>query len=168
MNSNLYKPKLRITETLTMIAFVIILLLTMNFIKYNIIAKSKQIGYISMVYEESGKRYLRFDDVKFLRGNAALKAAKKNGTAIYENGEYYVDDDYFIINNNKVIKSYVIDPNASLNLLGFLINPINNDINNHSASYNTLKTVSNKYPQMLCYIYTKNDVIVKIEGQYTP
>lgn len=166
MNSNLYKPKVRIT--MTIIACITILLFTVNFIKNNILDNSKQIGYISMVYEESGKRYLRFDDVKFLKGNAAIKAAKKNGTAIYENGEYYVDDDYYIINNNKVIKNYVIDPNASLNLLGFLIDPIKNDINNHSASYNTLKSVSNKYPQILCYIYTKNDVIVKVVGQYTP
>ncbi|MBU3112333.1 hypothetical protein [Clostridium lacusfryxellense] len=163
MNTNLYKPKVRI-----ILACVVILLSTVYFIKNNILDNSKQIGYISMVYEESGKRYLRFDDVKFLKGNAAIKAAKKNGTAIYENGEYYVDDDYYIINNNKVKKNYVIDPNASLNLLGFLIDPIKNDINNHSASYNTLKSVSNKYPQILCYIYTKHDVIVKVVGQYTP
>ena len=168
MSSNLYRTKVRVTITLTLISFIIFLLFTVRFIKNNILYKSKQIGYISMVYEESGKRYLRFDDVKFLRGDAAIKAAKKNGTAIYENGEYYVDDDYCIINNNKEIKNYVIDHNASLNLLGFLIDPIKNDINNHSASYNTLKSISNKHPQMLCYIYTKNDVIVKVVGQYTP
>jgi|GEM_PF-371585 len=132
------------------------------------IIKLKQIGYISMVYDEGGRRYLKFDDVKFLTGNAAIEAAKKNGTAIYENGKYYVDDDYCIVNSSKEIKNYVIADNASLNLLGFLINPLNNDINNHSVSYDNFKSVSSKHAYMLCYIYTENDVVVKVEGQFTP
>jgi len=132
------------------------------------IVKSKQIGYIYMVYEDGGKRYLNFDDVKFLTGNTAIEAAKKDGAATYENGKYYVDDDYYIVNSSKELKSYVISDNASINLLGFLINPLNNDINNHSASYDTFKSVYNRYGQMLCYIYTQDDVVVKIEGQYTP
>lgn len=133
------------------------------------IIKSKQIGYISNVYEASGKRYLSFDYVQFLTGNAAIEAGKKDGTAIYENGKYYVEDDYTIVNNNKGIKNYVIADNASLNVLGCWIDNYNGDINNHSISYTTFKSVSNSLNgHMLCYIYTKNDIVVKVEGQYTP
>ncbi|MCJ7690546.1 MAG: hypothetical protein MUO60_14670, partial [Clostridiaceae bacterium] len=82
------------------------------------IVKSKQIGYISKVYEEDGKRYSRFDDVKFLMGNEAIVAAKKSGDAQYENGEYFVYDDYYIVNSSEKTKNYVIDDKASLNLLG--------------------------------------------------
>ncbi|MBU3156707.1 hypothetical protein LL037_14130 [Clostridium estertheticum] len=133
------------------------------------IIKSKQIGYISNVYDKNGKRYLSFDDVKFLIGNAAIEAAKKDGTALYEDGKYYVYDDYYISNNNKTIKNYVIDNTASLNVLGFLINPLNNDINNQPTTYSTFKRVANsRNGHMLCYIYTQNDIVVKVEGQYTP
>lgn len=133
------------------------------------IIKSKQIGYISNVYEANGKKYLSFDNVQFLTGDAAIEAAKKNGTAQYEDGEYYVDDDYIIVNNNKEIKNYIIADNASLNVLDFLINPLNNDINNHSVSYDTFKSVANsRNGYLLCYIYTENDVVVRVEGQYTP
>ncbi|MBU3099889.1 MULTISPECIES: hypothetical protein [Clostridium] len=133
------------------------------------IIKSKQIGYISNVYDKNGKRYLSFDDVKFLIGNDAIEAAKKDGTALYEDGKYYVYDDYYIFNNNKTIKSYVIANTASLNVLGFLINPLNNDINNQPTTYSTFKRVANsRNGHMLCYIYTQNDIVVKVEGQYTP
>ncbi|MBU3161542.1 hypothetical protein KPL37_17690 [Clostridium frigoris] len=139
------------------------------FAKPRPIIKSKQIGYISKVYEKAGRRYLSFDDVKFLTGNAAIEAAKKDGTAIYEDGKYYVDDDYYIVNNNKNTKSYVIASNASLKLLGFLINPSNNDINNHSTNYANFKRIANsRNGYLLCYIYTQNNIIVKAESQYTP
>lgn len=133
------------------------------------IIKSKQIGYISNVYEANGKKYLSFDNVQFLTGDAAIEAAKNNGTAQYEDGKYYVDDDYIIVNNNKEIKNYIIADNASLNVLDFLINPLSNDINNHSVSYDTFKRVANsRNGYLLCYIYTENDVVVRVEGQFTP
>ncbi|MBU3215105.1 hypothetical protein LL033_23990 [Clostridium estertheticum] len=133
------------------------------------IIKSKQIGYISNVYDKNGKRYLSFDDVNFLIRNDAIEAAKKDGNALYEDGKYYVYDDYYIFNNNKTIKNYVIANTASLNVLGFLINPLNNDINNQPTTYATFKRVSNsRNGHMLCYIYTQNDIVVKVEGQYTP
>ncbi|MGH4050325.1 MAG: Ig-like domain-containing protein [Clostridium sp.] len=133
------------------------------------IVYSKQIGYISETYEENGKRYLRYDDVIFLTGDAAVQASIKNGTAQYENGEYYVDDDYCIINNNPETKRYVISNDASINLMGWVLYPDNGDINNHPTTYATFKKcLSNNYGRLLCYIYTQNDVIVKVEGQYVP
>jgi hypothetical protein len=137
-------------------------------VKANPIVKTKQIGYISKVYEEGGKKYLRFDDVKFLMGNEAIEAAKKDGAAIYENGEYFVYDDYYIVNNSEKAKNYVIADIASLNLLGFWIDSLNGDGNNHSVSYNKFKSISSENEHMLCYIYAENNVVVKIEGQYTP
>jgi len=142
---------------------------TQVIVKPKPIVYSKQIGYISDVYEEDGKRYLRYDDVIFLRGDAALQASIKNGTAYYENGEYFIDDDYCIINNIETTKRYLISDNASINLIGWVLYPDNGDIYNHPASYDTLKKcLSNNYGRLLCYIYTQNDVIVKVEGQYVP
>ena len=137
-------------------------------VKPKAIVKSKQIGYISKVYDEGGKRYLSFDYVKFLVGNAAIEAAKKNGSAVYGNGEYYVPDDYCIVNSSKEIKRYVIDYNASLNVLGWCIDSSTNSSSNYNVSYDKFKNISSKHENLLCYIYTENDVVVKVEGQYTP
>ena len=137
-------------------------------VKPKAIVKSKQIGYISKVYDEGAKRYLSFDAVKFLVGNEAIEAAKKDGSAIYENGVYYVYDDYFIVDSSNEIKQYDIAYNASLDVLGWYIDPTKDSSENYSVSYDNLKNISNKNDHMLCYIYTENDVIVKIEGQFTP
>ena len=193
MSSILDKHKVKFIIVLAMIAVVVILGVTANSIKIkgaqnfietdqnykkdiimqvsvkpNPIVKSKQIGYITKVYEEGSKKYLEFDDVEFLIGNAAIEAAKKSGDAEYENGEYFVYDNYYIVNSNKERKSYAIDDNASLNLLGCWIDPFSDDVYNHSVFYNNFKNISSKNENMLCYIYAENNVVVKVEGQYTP
>ncbi|MGK0465080.1 hypothetical protein [Clostridium sp.] len=193
MSSILDKHKVKVIIVLAVIALVVILGVTANFIKINgaqnftetdqnhkknikmqvivkskPIVKSKQIGYIAKVYEEDGKKYLKFDDVQFLMGKEAIEAAKKNGDAEYENGEYFVYDDYYIVNSNQERKSYIIADNASLNILGCWIDPFNGDGYNHSVSYNDFKNISSENENMLCYIYAENNVVVKVEGQYTP
>jgi hypothetical protein len=179
MSFNLDKPKVKVIIAVAVIALVVGVKWSLDkvdsgivgaqdFVMANPIVKSKQIGYISKVYEDEGKKYLKFDDVKFLMGDEAIEAAKKDGAATYENGEYYVDDDYYIVNSSEKIKSYVISDNASLNLLGFWIDSFTGDGNNHSISYNKFKSISSKNENMLCYIYAENNIVVKVEGQFTP
>lgn len=132
------------------------------------VVKSKQIGFISSVSEKGGKKYLKFDDVKFLTGEEAVEAARKDGKAVYENGKYFVYDDYYIVNNNHQEKCYVISDSASLNILAFLTDPNNNSVENQLVAYEKFKDTINKRGHMLCYIYTENDIIVKVEGKYTP
>ena len=132
------------------------------------IIKGKQIGYISKVYEIDGKRYLKFDDVKFLVGDEAIEEAKKDGNAGYENGKYFVYNDYYIVNDSQVKKNYVISNSFSLNILGIFTGSNSYSIENEPISYNKFKNAVNMHGNMLCYIYTENDVIVKVEGQYTP
>jgi hypothetical protein len=129
----------------------------------------KQIGYITKAYEKGGRRYLSFEEVKFLTGKEAVKAARKNGNAIYENGQYYVLDDYYIVNEDKGFKDYVIDGNASLSLLGFMVSSNGDDITNKRVDYEKFKAaVNNKRYPKLCYIYIKSNVIIEVEPQYVP
>lgn len=129
----------------------------------------KKIGYITKVYEKDGRRYLSFDDVKFLTGSEAVEAARKDGNAIFEKGNYYVLDDYYIVNEDKTLKDYVMDENASLSLLGFMVSDNGEDITNRRIDYIKFKEAINTkdYPK-LCYIYIKNNVVIKVEGQYVP
>lgn len=129
----------------------------------------KQIGYISKVYEKDGQKYLSFKPVKFLTGQEAVNAAKKDGNAVYENGQYYVLDDYYIVDEGKQVKDYAIDNNAALSMLGFMAGYDGNDITNRAIDYDKFKIAVNNtnYPK-LCYIYTRDNVVVKVEGQYVP
>lgn len=165
--------------TFAVLTIIIILLLNLNRTYTITSAKAaslplsstpqKKIGYITKVYEKNGNKYLTFDEVEFLTGKEATEAARKDGKAILENGEYYVMDDYYIVHKNKQVKDYTIDKKASLKLLGFMVSPRKNDISNRTVSYEKFKTVINNknYPK-LCYIYVKNNVITKIESQYVP
>lgn len=129
----------------------------------------KQIGYISRVYEKEGKRYLSFDEVKFLVGEEAVEAAKKDGKAIFENGKYSVLDDYYIVKENKGIKDYVINDYAVLNLLGFMVTTDNNNISNEAIDYEKFKaTINNKKYPILCHIYLQGNIVIKVDGQYVP
>jgi hypothetical protein len=129
----------------------------------------KKIGYISRVYEKNGKRFLTFDEVKFLTGAEAVEAAKKDGNAIFENGKYSVLDDYYIVNENKGLINYSIDNNASLSLLGFMVSDNGNDITNKVADYESFKSsINNKNYPKLCYIYLQGNAVTKVESQYVP
>ncbi|MEG0774262.1 Ig-like domain-containing protein [Clostridium sp.] len=137
-------------------------------VKPKAIEKAKQIGYISKTYVEGGKRYLTFDEVAFLTGEEAIKEAIKDQVAVFEDGEYYVPNGYYILNKSQEVKSFVIADNASLNLLGCWIDPYDWDISNKPVSYDLFSSICNNRDYMLCYIYTENNVVVKVEGQYTP
>lgn len=128
----------------------------------------KQVGYIERVYEENGKRYLQFDEVKFLTGDEAVEQAKKDGNAIFENGQYYVLDDYYIVNEDKELKDYLIDKDASLNMLGFMVNPESDDITNKPVNFQEFKDIVNSKGARLYYIYTLNGIVEKVEGQFIP
>jgi hypothetical protein len=129
----------------------------------------KQIGYISNVYEMGGKRFLTFDEVKFLTGEEAVEAAKKDGNAIFENGQYSVLDDYYIVNENKGLIKYAIDDSASLSLLGFMVSDNGDDITNKVVDYYRFKfTVNNRNYPKLCYIYLQGNTVAKVESQYVP
>lgn len=141
--------------------------LTLHVIPKQVI-KKKQIGYISKVYDKEGKRYLTFDDVKFLTGDEAIIAAKKDGNAGYENGKYFVYNDYYIVNDSQVKKNYVIASSASFNISGFLADSNSDSIENKLVSYDKFKAVVKLHGNLLCYIYTENEVIVEVEEQYTP
>lgn len=138
-------------------------------LKTNKVEAQKKIGYISRVYESGGKRFLTFDEVEFLTGEEAVEAAKKDGNAIFENGQYSVLDDYYIVNENKGLINYTIDNGASLSLLGFMVSDNGDDITNKVVDYNSFKLAVNnkKYPK-LCYIYLQGNTVTKVESQYVP
>jgi hypothetical protein len=185
MGSNLKTTKVQIEIIAALIAIVVLLAEEYVFpsktaatysdgtvlsytVKPRPIIKAKQIGYISRVYEKDGERYLNFDDIKFLTGNEAIEAAKKDGNAEYEDGKYFVYNDYYIVNSSKQKKTYAIAETALFEILSHVLDPYNGGSDNVPVSYEKFKSAVNEYGDLLCYIFTENDVIVKVEGKYVP
>jgi tetratricopeptide (TPR) repeat protein len=136
-------------------------------VKAKAVVKENITGFIEKVFEKDGKRYFIIDKVEFLTGEAAVKAAIKDGNADYdyETGQYYVPNDYYIVNNNPLIRTYEISRSASINIYSSLTY----DYALTSVSYSEfMDNVNSMGYGMLCNIYIENDVVVKVEQQYVP
>ncbi|WP_251861497.1 Ig-like domain-containing protein [Clostridium sp. Marseille-Q2269] len=136
----------------------------------------RQIGFINEIYEENGKKYLKFDDVQFFHNKdvndrtAETEAIKDGKKDWLQNGR--IADDYYIRNKHNSLEEYEISPNVGISICKYNIDP------NYSGpalpqvevSYEKFKTLDNVYGQgnALLYIYVENNVIVKIEQQYRP
>ncbi|WMJ79891.1 hypothetical protein RBU49_13600 [Clostridium sp. MB40-C1] len=137
-------------------------------------SNTKQIrimGFIGKVYDKDGKKYLTCDNVNFLTGKAAVEAAKKDGVAQKdENGNYYVWDDYYIVNSKKQFKTYKISENATFNLCVYLLDSegkYSNASITKKTTYAKFKSSTNSY-SLLCYITIKNNEIINVTQQYIP
>lgn len=132
---------------------------------------TKLVGFIGKVYDKDGKKYLTFDNVKFLTGKAAIEAAKKDGVAQKdENGKYFVWDDYYIVNSKKQFKTYKISENATFNLCVYLLYSQGNYSNasiTQKTTYAKFKSSANS-SSILCYITIKNNEIINVTQQYIP
>lgn len=136
-------------------------------VKTKPVVKENMIGYVEKVFEKDGKRYFIIDKVEFLTGDAAVEAAMKDGNAYYDyyTGEYSVPNDYYIVNNNPLIRTYEISESASIKLYSSL----SYDYVLTSISYSEFMARVNSIDYgVLCNINIENDVVVKIEQQYVP
>lgn len=137
----------------------------------------KTLGFITNYYESNGSSYISFDDAEMLSGEEGDKAYIEDGKPY---GESY--HCYYLRNNNSSPKDYRLSKDCENSLLIY-----NNSIENElpgptrtNVNINTLKDYIkdslNKYTDnasdrtnaLLFYITTEDDVVKKIEMQYTP
>ncbi|ARC86421.1 tetratricopeptide repeat family protein [Clostridium argentinense CDC 2741] len=135
----------------------------------NPIVIEKKIGWVKDVNDN----YILLDEVEFYLGNeVALNEAKKDNNKVVrdENGREYVPDSYYIRNNSDEIATYAIDENTVFEICKYLLGDVyNNAAEVESVSYETLKKVVDDHERgLLCWIYTEDNKITKIEQQYIP
>lgn len=75
----------------------------------------KQIGYVKKVYTKAGKNYLDIDYIQWLTGAAAQKAMREDG-ACPKTGECIVYNDYYIRNQNPLIRTFEISPTVDITM----------------------------------------------------
>ncbi|HDK7175390.1 TPA: Ig-like domain-containing protein [Clostridium botulinum] len=134
------------------------------------VKEGKQIGFINEIYEQNGKRYLKFDDVQFfLKKDANDKTpeieAIKDGKIKAENAGK-VPCQFYIRNKDKSLETYEISPNAYIYVCGYRNNL--NALDLQRVNYESFKNLGFDHGNFLAYIYVENNVIVRIEEQFIP
>ncbi|APR00400.1 bacterial Ig-like domain family protein [Clostridium botulinum] len=136
----------------------------------------QQIGFINEIYEQNGKRYLKYDDVEFFHNKdandrTAEKESIKDGNKILT-GDGRIPNGFYIRNKDKSLETYEISPNVEIDICRYHIDS-NASANGNSTdlqkiSYEKFKTLDNIYgkSKALFYIYLEDDVVVRIEEQF--
>ena len=134
------------------------------------VKEGKQIGFINGIYEQNGKRYLKYDEVEFflnkdINDNIAEREAIKDGKLKAEDvGK--VPCEFYIRNKDKSLETYEISPNAYIYICGYRNNL--NALDLQKVNYESFKNLGFDHESFLAYIYVENNVIVRIEEQYRP
>lgn len=134
----------------------------------------KQIGYIKKVYTTSGKNYLNIDYIQWLTGDAAEKAMREDGQCP-KTGECIVYDDYYIRNQNPLVRTFEISLDAKIVMQTYDAEKTGIVMNNQEISFGQLKSIfssgtdPNAQLKDVPYIVEiSNQQIVKITEQYIP
>ncbi|APF28374.1 bacterial Ig-like domain family protein [Clostridium sporogenes] len=130
------------------------------------VKEGKQIGFINEIYEQNGKRYLKFDDVQFFQNKdandkTAQKEAIKDG-----NKDLVVDGLYYIRNKDKSLETYKISPNVEVYVCGYHFDSTTSEL--QRISYEKFKILKLSSRNILAYVYLEDNVVVKIEQQFIP
>jgi hypothetical protein len=76
-------------------------------------ASEKAIGFLKKVYAKNGKNYIDIDYVQWLSGDVAEKAMREDGMCP-KTGECIVYNDYYIRNQNPLIRTFEVSPDAEI------------------------------------------------------
>jgi hypothetical protein len=128
----------------------------------------EQYTYIKSAYEKNGMFYINADYIQFLTGDAALAAAKKNGTAdtTYDDKgnitNIGVDDDYLILNENSKIRTLQLSPGVVIET----ILPGDDPISLKRISVNDFR--NQDYTDRPFILTMRNETVVAIREVYVP
>lgn len=130
----------------------------------------KNMGYIKKIYAKNGKNYLDIDYIQWLYGQEAEKAMREDGRCP-KSGECIVYDDYYIRNQNPLIRTFEIAPDVAIKMQTF--NSENEGlVAGRAISLETLKSALNSDKQHYQYVpfilELSNQQIYKITEQYIP
>lgn len=127
----------------------------------------QEYAYISNIETQAGNHFVVADYVQYLSGKAALKAAIQHGEAekeINQNGktEWTLPNDYYILNDNKKLRTLKLAKNADYILIGS-----KKDLPRPSKQ--TFNDLKNNFEGKLYKIsFHQNRIISKVEEIYLP
>ncbi|WP_251861496.1 Ig-like domain-containing protein [Clostridium sp. Marseille-Q2269] len=138
------------------------------------VKEEKKIGFINEIYEQNGKRYLKYDEAQFFlnkNGDESIlraEAIKDGREKDWDGGK--MTHEYYIRNKDNSLKTYEISPKVDIYICGYHLNSNSGTLEKIGyEDFTTLGSVYGPaYNHPLYHIYLENNVIVKIEEQYRP
>lgn len=134
----------------------------------------KNMGYLKKVYQKNGKNYLDIDYVQWLTGAEAEKAMREDGRCPAQ-GECIVYDDYYIRNQNSLVRSFEVSPDVRIKMQTLDSETTGNVNQNRSVTFAKLESVfapdsayKTRYQNVPFIVELSSNKIVKINEQYVP
>ena len=132
----------------------------------------KAIGYLKKVYSKGGKNYINIDYVQWLSGDTAEQAMREDGQCP-KKGECIVLNDYYIRNQNPLIRTFEVVPDVEIRAHDFEKDYASGDwtesmtFSKFSQYFN--RNANNGYWNSAPFhIEIGNNKVLKITEQYIP
>ncbi len=122
-----------------------------------------RIGYVRKAYTSNGKNYIDIDYVQFLTGQAAIDAAKADGIAEQdEHGNWYVPNDYYIVNDSSQLRTFEVSSTAAIKL--------DDGSAKKSITFAKLKSMGPTFDdgEMLMHCKVVNGIVTSLIQQFVP
>lgn len=141
------------------------------YLKVISLEKGKKTGFITQIYEEGSKRYLKIDPAEFFMDTendrrASIEAKKDGLDKSHFSDDGYIYNDYYIRNKDKSLETYEISSKADIYVCGYLLDGHSSSL--VKISYEKLKALDISKTRFLCYIDLENKAVVKIQQQFIP
>jgi len=137
-------------------------------------SSEKNMGYIKKVYTKSGKKFIDIDYLQWLTGADAEKAMREDGQCP-KTGECIVFDGYYIRNQNPLIRTFEVAPDAEIRMMTLDSETTGRVDENKLITFDELKTIltpqstsQQRYEFTPFIVELSNNKIVKIVEQYIP
>ena len=131
----------------------------------------RQMGYIKKVYAKGGKNYLDIDYIQWLTGNVAEKAMREDGECP-KTGECIVLNDYYIRNQNPLIRTFPISPDAVITMQTYDMEETGQiapqEISFAQFSWIFTPKVNSRLKSVPYIVEIGNNQIVSVNEQYIP
>ena len=135
------------------------------------VKKEKICGYIRKLYSNSNKDHILFDDCEIFTSldyssSELYNIAKDDNFA----GGGFLDSGYYIRNNDKSTKEYIISTSCTFKLCKYLVPSYNDSssIDLVNVDYSFFRDILNKYPNSIFWIHTEDNIITSFEMQFEP
>jgi hypothetical protein len=124
-------------------------------------------GYLVQTLESGGARSIRIDYVEMYTGAEAVAKAKEDGSPVVEvddEGHEYIPNDYYIRNNNPLVRTLPLAAGCAIRLLDMSGGPVATV----EADFAGLTAALADHPRILLVIGLVDGVVTDIEEFYVP
>jgi len=135
-------------------------------------ASEKAIGYLKKIYSKNGKNYFDIDYIQWLTGDVAEKAMREDGECS-QKGECIVLNDYYIRNQNPLVRSFEVAPDAEILAHDFSTDYSTGNWNeswtfSRFSNYFNTNAKNGYWDSVPFHVEIGNNRIIKITEQYIP